>query len=297
MTLQQLNYFCAIAREKSFRKAAEILYVSQPSLSNAIARLEEELGFSLFERKGRNIELTKYGRYYFQQMTPLLEQIKFVNDKVRNLAIGSTGHIDLAYNAPFGKRIVPKMARVFLEQPENKNCVFHFHQANSSKIIEGLISSRFDVGICTVETNNKKIEYVPIMKQELVGIVPLNNPLAGREKISLKELAKFPYIEYIEETGIHSLIRQIWDEENLSPQIIAKAPDEESIAALVAEGFGVSFIASIKMLKNFDVAILKIDRENCFRTIYMTYAKENYLTPAVQRFIKTAQKPEYQPER
>ena len=80
-------------------------------------------------------------------------------------------------------------------------------------------------------------------------------------------------------------------------QIIAKAPDEESIAALVAEGFGVSFIASIKMLKNFDVAILKIDRENCFRTIYMTYAKENYLTPAVQRFIKTAQKPEYQPER
>ncbi len=286
MTLQQLYYFCTIAKELNFHVAADIHHIAQPSLSTSIARLEDELGFILFERKGRHVELTKYGRYYSEQLKPLLEHLEFITQKAKRLSNEATGHIDLAYNVPFGRRLIPKVARCFLEIPENDKCTFHFHQASSHSIIDGLKSGKFDVGVCTIEPVMPEINYIPLMKQELVAIVPKGHELAGRESISLMELASFPYVDYSDDVGLRPLIHQILESEGLDPQAAAKAPDEESIAALVAEGFGVSFVASIHALRNFNVAVLKIERDDCFRTIYMTHLKDHYLTPAVLRFIR-----------
>ena len=286
MTLNQLYYFCTIAQTLNFHRAAEIHHIAQPSLSTSIARLEEELGFMLFERKGRHIELTKYGRYYSEQVRPILSQLESVTEKARHIAHNVTGNIDIAYNVPFGRRLVPRIARCFLELPENRQCSFQFHQATSHAILDGLRSGRYDVGVCTIEPDIPDISYTPLMNQDLVAIVPRDHELADRESISLKELARFPYVAYSEDTGLSSLIEGFLESEGVSPNISARAPDEESIAALVAEGFGVSFVASIHALRNFDVVVLKIDREDCYRTIYMLHLKDHYLTPSVRRFIR-----------
>ena len=217
MTLQQLRYFCTIARELNFHKAAEIHHIAQPSLSTSIAKLEDELGFFLFERKGRHVELTKYGRYYSEQVAPILEQLEFITRKTQTLARSQTG----------------------------------------------------------------------LMKrQELVAIVPVNHELAGRGSVTLSELVQYPYVDYADYVGLKPTIHRILDDAGVTPKIAAKAPDEESIAGLVSEGFGVSFVASVYSLKDFDVAILKVERPDCFRTIYMTHMKDYYLTPAVMRFIR-----------
>ena len=286
MTLQQLYYFCTIARELNFHKAADIHHIAQPSLSTSIARLEEELGFMVFERKGRHVELTKYGRYYAEEVRQLLSRLEQLTEKTRHMAHNITGHIDIAYNVPFGRRLVPRIARCFLEIPENKQCSFHFHQAASHTILDGLKSGRYDVGVCTIEQGIPEVNYIPLMKQELVAIVPEGHELADRTVINLKELERFPYVDYTEDTGLSSLIHHFLDEEGVSPNVSAHAPDEESIAALVSEGFGVSFVASIHALRNFRVKVLKVDRDDCFRTIYMLHMKNHYLTPAVMRFIR-----------
>ena len=286
MTLQQLRYFCTIARELNFHKAADIHHIAQPSLSTSIAKLEAELGFNLFERKGRHVELTKYGRYYAEQTAPILEQLDFITRKVQTLAGSRTGLIDLAYNVPFGRKIVPQLARGFLDMPENRECTFHFHQNSSPLIMEGLKSGRYDVGICTSEPVLPDINYIPLKKQELVAIVPKEHELAGRKSISLAKLVEYPYVDYADYVGLKPTIRRILDDEGLAPKVVAKAPDEESIAGLVSEGFGVSFVASVYSLKDFDVAILKVERSDCYRTIFMTHVKDRYLTPAVMRFIR-----------
>ena len=286
MTLQQLEYFCEISRHKSFHKAADFLHVSQPSLSSAISRLENELGFLLFDRRKRNIELTKYGNYFHRQIEPLLLQLKFITEKTQTMAKSDTGFIDLAYNAPFGKRLIPKLARGFLEQPENKNCAFHFHQASSSKIVEGLLLGKFDVGICSMEPVDPKIKYIPLLNQNLIAIVPRGHELSGCGTVDLKDLLRFPYVDYTDEVGIYRQIHKFFDDEKLLPKTVAKAPDEESIAALVSEGFGVSFIAEIDALKNFDVVQLSVEKENCFKVIYVAYDENNYLTPAAKRFLE-----------
>ena len=286
MTLQQLRYFCTIARELNFHNAADIHHITQPSLSNAISKLEEELGFFLFERKGRHVELTKYGRYYSEQINPILEHLEFITDKAKRLADTRTGHIDLAYNVPFGRKLVPQMARGFLDEPGNSECSFHFHQASSPMIMEGLKSGRYDVGICTSEPVLPEINYIPLKRQELVAVVPKNHELAERESVTLAELLKYPYVDYADYVGLKPTIHRILEDEKLTPKIAAKAPDEESIAGLVSEGFGVSFVASVYSLKDFDVAVLKVERPDCYRIIYMTHMKDIYLTPAVMRFIR-----------
>ena len=93
-------------------------------------------------------------------------------------------------------------------------------------------------------------------------------------------------MDYADYVGLKPTIHRILDDAGVTPKIAAKAPDEESIAGLVSEGFGVSFVASVYSLKDFDVAILKVERPDCFRTIYMTHMKDYYLTPAVMRFIR-----------
>ncbi|MBQ7665907.1 MAG: LysR family transcriptional regulator [Synergistaceae bacterium] len=286
MTLQQLYHFSTIARVLNFHKAADILHITQPSLSNSIARLEKELGFTLFQRKGRHVELTKYGLYYSQQINPILEQLESITRKAQTLANSVTGHIDLAYNVPFGRKLIPHIARGFLDEPENHECTFHFHQASSHRIIEGLKTGRFDVGVCTIAPVLTEINYIPLMRQELVAIVPRGHELSERGSVSLSELVKYPYVDYSDDVGLHPMIHKILSSEGASPRITAHAPDEESIAALVSEGFGVSFVASIYGLKNFDVVILKVERDDCYRTIYMTHLKDHYLTPAVMRFIR-----------
>ena len=286
MTLQQLEYFCEISRHKSFHKAAEVLHVSQPSLSSSISRLESELGFLLFDRRKRNIELTKYGDYFYQQIEPLLLQLNFVTKKTQTMAKSDTGFIELAYNAPFGKRLIPKLARGFLEQPGNKKCTFHFHQASSSKIIDELLLGKFDIGICSTEDLNPHITYVPLLNQQLIAIVPQGHELAGCHTVKLKDLLRFPYVDYTDEAGIYNLIHKFFDNERLLPNTVAKAPDEESIAALVCEGFGVSFVAEIDALKHFSVIQVPVEKENCFKTIYAAYSDNNYLTPAVRRFLE-----------
>ena len=286
MTLQQLYYFCTVARELNFHKAAEIHHIAQPSLSGSIAKLEEELGFYLFERKGRHVELTKWGKYYADQVRPVLEQLDFVTDKAKTLAGSQTGLIDLAYNIPFGRKLVPQLAREFLDLPENNECLFHFHHATSPMIIEGLKSGRYDVGICTLEPVLPEVNYIPLKKQELVAIVPFGHELADRESVTLPELLKYPYVDYSDYVGLKPTIYRILESEGLTPKIAAKAPDEESIAGLVSEGFGVSFVAKVFSLESFDVVKLKVEREDCYRTIYMTHMKDRYLTPAVMRFIQ-----------
>ena len=95
MTLNQLTYFQTVARCQHFRLAASELNISQPSLSRSIANLEEELGLLLFERQGRTISLTKYGRIFLEHADRILSEVSLAEKQMKRLS-GSAGHVDIA---------------------------------------------------------------------------------------------------------------------------------------------------------------------------------------------------------
>ena len=285
MTLQQLTYFCVVARLLNFRKASEELLISQSTISISISNLETELGVPLFKREKRSISLTKYGRLYYEQITPLLDSLTTINIKMKRLASETEGDINIAYNPPWSYGFVPRLAREFLRRKENEKIIFNFKQLNSPQEIAGLKEGLFDVGFCTTEKEIPDLSLFPLFCQEMAVIVPADHPLAERESICLREIEPYPYILYEDDSGLRRLVEHLLQSVDVVPRVAYEAPDEEAIFSLVSAGFGVAFVAVTDALKKLSVRTLRVEDFDAHCTLYMAYNANRYLPPAAVRFV------------
>ncbi len=285
MTLTQLTYFCTAARYLNFNQAAKSLFISQPTLSKAITALEEELGFYLFDRKGKYIYLTKYGQIYYEQIQSALDIIHTATESTRQLTQKNAGHIDIAYNPPFAQGFVPDSVSQFLASEKGLHITVQFNQASSTQIVRGILDKTYDVGFLTMIPDFPGLTFIPLMSEEMVIITPSRHPLTARKSIRLSELEVFPFVTYISEAGLRPIVDNYLNEAMIAPAISCTAPDERSIASLVASGVGIALVANVKALDDFSIHKLKICDLKCERTIYLTYDNNRYLTPAVQNYI------------
>lgn len=284
MTLNQLQYFQVIARLQHYRQAAEALKVSQPSLSRSMASLEEELGVPLFEKEGRGIVLTRYGRMFLDYVDRILREYETAIYKMKQLS-NFGGRIDIGYVYPLANAYIPHTVRSFLNLQENRNVTFRFHQHHTSHIIQALKNDQYDIGFCSHVENAPEIEFVPLIRQEMVLIVSTRHPLAADRSASLMELTRYPVIGYDRLSGLGDYTMQLYRHLNLQPDIICECPDENSIRAMVAEDFGIALVAQVDTLKSPDIRILKLNDQDLSHTVYMAYLKNRYQIPAVWRFI------------
>ena len=144
MTLNQLGYFYQAAVLQHFNQAAEKMNISEPSLSRSISALEDELGVTLFEKRGRNVILTKAGEIFLEHATQILDDVKRAENKMHHLATDG-GHIDIAYVSPLAREYIPHTVRNFLSLEQNKNITFNFNQDITSVNIEGLKKGSYDL--------------------------------------------------------------------------------------------------------------------------------------------------------
>lgn len=284
MTLQQLMYFREICQCKNFHKAAEKLCVSQPCISAAIKKLEAELDLYLFERKGRHIELTKIGNYYYGRINAAINELEAATADVKKLVSSTYGHVDVAFCVPFARDLIPQLVRAFLERSENQKITFGFSQSITPQIIRGIQEDRYDVGFCT-QCNEPGLTFVPVARREFVVITPKGHPLADRASIRPSDAAPYPNITYIRETGTYRLIEERFLEEMSSVHFIYRAHDEDSIAALVSAGFGISIVAKVDSLQHANVEIRPLEHPQACFNITMVYQSNQYMPPAVNRFI------------
>ena len=192
MQLKQLEYFYVLAKMEHCTKAAEKLYITQPSLSHAISELEKELGTQLFEKEGRNIHLNKYGQTLFPYVEKALTELKIGEKKVLELITPNKGNIDLGYLYNLGDRFVPKVITAFLKSTEYKDTKFSFGQGNTPNLIDALKKEKFDFVFCSYVENEPNIDFFPVIQEELVVIVPKAHPLAKLKSVTLEEIAPYP---------------------------------------------------------------------------------------------------------
>lgn len=288
MTLNQLLYFQTIAKYEHFRQASIELNLSQPSLSLSISSLEEELGLPLFERYGRNVRLTKYGEIFLDHVNTILQQCDFAKEHMKQLA-SNRGHIDIAYVFPLANHYVPNLVRRFLQTKGNENITFSFHQSHTSDMIEGLKSGKYDVIFGSYVEHEPDISFFPILHQELVVIVSNNHELAHCSSIDIDILEQYPIIGYDHGSGLGRKIEKFYHSKSLHPKIICESPDENSIAALVAEEFGIALVANVDCLKNHAIRILPLKGEDLYHTVYVAHRKNYYHIPSIEHFIQFIQ--------
>lgn len=286
MNLNYLRYFRVLAKLEHYTKAAEELSITQPSLSHAMSSLEKDLGTYLFERDGRNIKLTKYGKIYYEYVDRALNELEKGEKKLRELTNASTGTIELGYIYTLGPRFIPQLIKSFTEIDNNKDIKFLFGQGTTKSLIEGLKQEKFDMVFCSKLESEPEIDFIPIANEELVVIVANEHPLAKKESIDLREIDGYPFIGFSEKSGIRPIIEELFKKADIKPNIICEVEEDNSVAGLVEIDYGIAVMPRISSLKHYNVKVLPITNPKHERYIYLATLKNRYLTPSVNLFKK-----------
>ena len=312
MNLNQLHYFVTLAHIEHYTRAAEMLSITQPSLSHAISMLEQELETNLFEKRGRNVVLTKYGKVFLEYVEEALKILDSGVKKTRALTSDTGGGIDLAYIFTLGSVFVPQLVGGFLKEHEDWDVNFRFSVGNTTEIIQGLKEEKYDIAFCSRKEKESGIDFVPIAKEKLVVVVPRDHELAGRGSVDLKETLPYPQVYFTKNSGLRPVIDQLFEQTGGTPKIAYEILEDASMAGLVAENFGIAVMPEIPILKNLNVDVeftveetgeivnctiakerldshvdvLDIENPPYERYIYLAKLKEKYLAPVVKEFIE-----------
>lgn len=285
MTLNQLIYFQKIAQFQHFRQAALDLNLSQPSLSRSMDALEQELGIPLFEKSGRNVLLTKYGRIFLEHVDRILDEVHTAEKKMHYLTADG-GHIDIAYVSPLANHYIPHTVRSFLNLPENKNVTFSFSQAHTNDLVRGLKNDQYDVIFGAYVEDQPSIKFTPILKQNMMIITSLKHELSQEPELPFHILKEYPVIGYDQNSGLGQYTKKLYRQHHMKPDLVIDCPDEYSIAALVAEDFGIAIVADVDTIRDAKIAKIPIAGESIVHTVYMAHLKDKYMIPATKRFVR-----------
>lgn len=286
MNLNQLRYFAALAHLEHYTKTAEELQISQPSLSHAMNTLEKEIGTALFQKQGRNVVLTKYGRFFLEYVEESLKTLDLGVEKTRAMTGQAKGVIDLAFIYTLGSEFVPELVADFVRSHEELDVRFKFTVGNTLEIIQGLKEEKFDVAFCSMIEKETLIEFIPVGEERLVVAVPKGHPLADKKQVDLEEAAVYPQVYYTKESGLRPVIDRMFGMAKIKPNIAYEIEEDGSMAGLVAQNFGIAIMPDIPILRNLNIEVLELRDTYLKRQVYMAVSKENYKTPMVKRFTE-----------
>lgn len=286
MNLNQLHYFVTLAHMEHYTKAAQKLSITQPSLSHAISSLENELGTYLFEKQGRNVVLTKYGKLFLAYAEEALRILDAGIKKTRAMTSATSGRIDLGYIYTQGIEFVPEIVKGFLAVHSDKTIEFGFSNGVTEDIIQGVKEEKFDVGFCSMSVKERDLDFVPVSQEKLILAVPIGHPLAEKKEVEFEELAEYPQVFFNKGSGLRQVVDQIFSAHKKKPNIVFTADEDSSLVGLVAKGFGVGIVPDVPIVKTMDVVLVPIENLTYRRYIYMVTMKNKYQSPIVREFIQ-----------
>lgn len=283
MNLFYLRYFVTLAHVQHYTKAAEQLCIAQPSLSHAVAQLEKELGLPLFEKNGRKTTLTRFGEEFLTCAEHTLSVLDSGVESIRRSAHGE-GLIRLGLLRILGIEYIPRLAANFLKANPALNIQFTFHTGVTQTLLEGLAAKKYDLVFCSQPPANMNFTAVSVQKQDVVLIVPNDHPLAGRHAVDLIETIPYPQIFFEKNSGMRTVVDQMFSDIGAEPQIAYETEEDQVIAGLVAQNFGIAVVPYMDLLLKLDLKILQIKSPVCERGLYMVHDDKVFMAPAVSHF-------------
>ncbi len=283
MNLFHLRYFVQLAETKHYTRAAEQLCITQPSLSHAINQLENELGVPLFEKSGRNTELTRFGEHFLTCARKTLETLDEGVEELKRVSRGE-GLIRLGLLRTLGVDYVPELVSRYLCENPGKQLRFTFETGMTNSLLEGLMERRYDLVFASKPPAELGLTSVAVERQDLVLIVPRGHPLASRHSISLGETLPYPQVYFSKGSGLRPVVDELFSRAGGEPKIAYEIDEDQVIAGLVARGFGIAVVPYMDLLMRLDLKIIQIASPVWERNFYMVSDDRAWQTPAVRNF-------------
>ncbi|MEE1312807.1 MAG: LysR family transcriptional regulator [Lachnospiraceae bacterium] len=283
MNLYHLRYFVTLAHWEHYTKAAAELSITQPSLSHAISSLEQELGVNLFEKEGRNVVLTKYGRLFLADVEKSMEILEAGVKTLKSIGVGD-GTIDLGFLRTLGTDVVPGLISGYCKEYADRNVHFNLNTGVTEDLLNGLKNKKYDLVLCSKLSKEPSIEFIPVAQQKLVLVVPTDHPLAMRNSITLAETLQYPQIIFSKRSGLRPIIDELFDAVGGYPEVVYEIKEDQVVAGFVSKGFGIAVVPDMPILDTMDIKKLEINSPNWQRNFYLAFLKDKYISPAAQTF-------------
>src|SRR6056300_1068253 len=283
-TLQQLRIFKAIASEKSFTQAADILFVSQPSLSKQIKTLENRLGILLLNRTNNKISLTEAGTVFLQYSERILALCEESCRALNDLKDGERGNLKVGASQTIGAYLMPRVLTLFAQS---------YPQINLNIDIDSTRIIAIDIVGGEIQTGLKKnLEIEDFVEDELILIIPKSHPFAKKKKkkISKEDLYHLNFITLNSNSTIHKFIDNILVQNNIQTKqfnIIMELNSIEAIKTAVSLGLGAAFVSSSSIEKEIElktVEIITIENIKITRTLSIITNTDSHRSKAFDFF-------------
>lgn len=246
VTLRQFRQFLAVAETMGFGKAAERLNMAQPPLTAAIRKLEEEIGCRLFERTNRIVSLTAAGSVLKDEAQRAIAQAERAVLLARRAGAGESGSLRIGFVASAARRLIPELVAAFRQS--RPSVELKLEEATTARQVAALLNDHLDVGIVSLPLPAGADEHISakvIAKGHLVAAIPASHSLANEPSaVDLAALADEPWILFPpdEGPGLHATILRACAVAGFVPGVTQQALQMETIAGLVAAGFGVALV-------------------------------------------------------
>lgn len=288
MDLNQLEVLMAVAQEKSFSRAADSLHRTQPAVSQAIRRLETEIGEPLFDRSSKDGTLTAAGRVLFDLAQQVANMRQHAHTAIRELRDVQRGKLTLSANEYTVMYLLPILPVFRSRHPHIK---IEVRRSLASRIPSEILGRDAEIGVVSFRPSDKSVAALPVVTDELALIVPPDRALAQKEVVSVRELGAESFIAHNVPSPYRERVIRTFEKYKTPLNISMELPTLESIKRFVEQGMGVALVPRLTAqteIARGQVVALTVREMKFERRLHLVYRKGATLSHAARAFLQVA---------
>jgi DNA-binding transcriptional LysR family regulator len=284
VTLRQLHAFEAVARLRSFSRAAEEMHVTQPAVSKQIRLLSEEIGLPLLEQIGKKVFLTEAGEQLVATCADWLETWDRFEQSIADLKGLKQGRLRIA-TVTTAKYFMPRILGPFCSEYPGVDIAMEV--VNRDRLLERLFSNRDDLYVMGVPPDGRDIESEPLIANDLVVLAAASHPLAERARIPMHELSAHHFLVREQGSGTRMTVEHVFRENKVPFQVRMELGSNEAIKQAVAGGLGLTVLSrsTLYPVGTNDLAVLDVEGFPIRRAWYVVRPKGKQLSVVAETFL------------
>lgn len=287
LNFNHFYYFYEVARHGSFTAAARALMISQSSLSIQIKQLEQDVGRPLFDRRKGGVDLTDAGSAAYQVADRVFHEIDRLKSSLRESERQIKGMISMGTVDSIGIYVLPQILTAFKAAFPDVSMKIDFKHAE--KVLDLLYAGKVDFAIIPWKRKYTDLESVEITQNKMFLVAPPDHPVAGLEKVSPRDLERYPFVGYEEGMQTRSMIDALFKRMAMTVEYSIESANTATIKHMVMAGMGLAFLPDIAVapeirrgqLVRIDVPALMMSRD-----IVLYYRSKRTLSPTREEFVK-----------
>lgn len=286
MELHQLRYFVAVAEEGNFTRAAEKCFVSQPSLSAQIIKLEGELGQKLFDRLGRRAELTQAGRFLEARARTILMEVENAQRQIQDGATEISGLVRIGSTPSVTPYLLPPV--IALSRKRFPKLEINIQENLRRRLIDDLSHGEIEVAITSYTGDSAHIDAEPILQESLMLAVSSQHRLATqKEHVALSDFKDEPIVLLGDSATLGDKVFEFFGRNNSQPRIVAMCSQVRTVKEFVHAGIGVAVLPEMAREANerFEIVYRSLASARMSRLVFALTHSRRYLSPGARAFI------------